>query len=258
MQRLRGTLAVARLALRTRSPLAFLTRQRRRAAGVFPYHLRGSGVTVHLRHGTPDVNTYEEVFLQRQYEPPGLVRAALARLDAAPRVADLGANVGLFGAWTLAHIPRARLLAFEPDPANAEVLRRTIAANAADWELVEACAGVEDGSAAFVGGGYSLSRLAAPGEDAAAATVPVVDALERLRDADVLKIDVEGGEWALLADPRFAELPARVVVLEYHPHLCPDGDARTAALGRLEALGFEVAPFAHRPDGTGMVWAWRS
>lgn len=251
MSRVRGMLAVVRLALRTRTPLAFLARQRRQAPGVHAYRLRGSGVTIHLRHGTPDVNTYEEVFLQRQYEPPS---AAAALIGERPRVADLGANVGLFGAWTLAHAPGARLLAFEPDPANVRVLRETIAANpSADWELVEACAGAANGETRFAAGAFALSRM---GEGTA--TVPVVDALERLRDADVVKIDIEGGEWDILGDPRFAELPARVVVLEYHPHLCPEPDARAAAVGRLAELGFEVHPFEHRPDGTGMLWAWRT
>ncbi len=31
-----------------------------------------------------------------------------------------------------------------------------------------------------------------------------------------MKIDIEGAEWALLADPRFRELRAPVVGLEYH------------------------------------------
>lgn len=251
MTRLRGILAVLRLALHTRSPLAFLARQRRGAPGVHAYRLRGSGVEIHLRHGTPDVNTFEEVFLQRQYEPPA---AAAERIGTAPRVADLGANVGLFSAWTLAHTPGARLLAFEPDPANAAVLRRTIGANPeADWELVEACAGNADGETRFAAGGFALSRM---GEGDT--TVAVVDALERLRDADVVKIDIEGGEWAILSDPRFAELPARVVVLEYHPYLCPRPDARAAAVERLAELDYEVLPFEHRPDGTGMLWAWRT
>ena len=89
-------------------------------------------------------------------------------------------------------------------------------------------------------------------------TVPVVDALERLRDADLVKIDIEGGEWAILGDPRFEDLPARVVVLEYHPYLCPGPDARSAALELLSRAGFEIRPFEHRSDGTGMLWAWRA
>ena len=251
MTRLRGILAVVRLALLTRSPLAFLVRQRRRAPGVHAYRLRGSGVVFHLRHGTPDVNTYDEVFRQRQYAPPPEVEPLIG---AAPRVADLGANIGLFGAWTLARSPGARLLAFEPDPANADVLRRTIAGNPrAGWELVEACAGAADGETRFAAGGFALSRM---GEGDT--VVPVIDALERLRDAHVVKMDVEGGEWAILGDPRFGELPARVVVLEYHPHLCPEPDARAAAVARLEELGYAVRVFEHRPDGTGMLWAWRT
>jgi hypothetical protein len=86
--------------------------------------------------------------------------------------------------------------------------------------------------------------------------VPMVDVMPRLADADLVKIDIEGGEWALLADPRFAE--ARAVVLEYHPYGCPTDDPRRSAHELLHAHGFEVTPLFYEPDnGVGMLWATR-
>jgi hypothetical protein len=37
------------------------------------------------------------------------------------RVLDLGANIGLFGAWALGRFPVESILALKPDPENASV-----------------------------------------------------------------------------------------------------------------------------------------
>src|SRR4051812_46826736 len=78
----------------------FVARQLRPTGKVERYRVRGTDVPVLLRHGTVDVFTFDEVFHRHLYDPPPAVAAAL---DAAPqpRVADLGANIGLFGAWVL-------------------------------------------------------------------------------------------------------------------------------------------------------------
>jgi hypothetical protein len=49
-----------------------------------------------------------------------------------------------------------------------------------------------------------------------------------------------------------------VIVLEYHPHLCPDPDPRGAAERALAGAGLKITPIWHRDDGYGMVWAWRA
>ena len=82
--------------------------------------------------------------------------------------------------------------------------------------------------------------------------------LPQIADADLLKMDIEGGEWAILNDPRFARSPPRAVVLEYHPYLCPSADARAAAVQALESAGLRTAAIWHRADGHGMLWAWRT
>ena len=221
------------------------------------YRLRGSALVVHVRHSSPDVLNLDEVFYQRLYDAPDPVLRALARIGRPPRIVDLGANVGLAGAWFLGTHPGASVLAYEPDPANAAVHGRTLDANGLDgrWKLVVAAAGVEAGEVTFVAGSFAESRVAAPGEDG----VPVdsVDVLPELTRADLLKIDIEGGEWTILADERFAETSCRAVVLEYHPHLCPGPEPRAHAERLLRSAGFEVQDIFQAPDGHGMVWGWR-
>jgi len=56
-----------------------------------------------------------------------------------------------------------------------------------------------------------------------------------------------------------AEAPPRAIVLEYHPHLCPEGDPPAAVERMLREAGLlKTSPIFHRPDGHGMLWAWRA
>jgi FkbM family methyltransferase len=221
------------------------------------YTLRNSRLRVWLRHNAPDVQNFDEIFYQGLYAVPEPV-ARLLRRRRDIVVADLGANIGLAGAYFLGQLPGARAVAFEPDPQNLHVHRRTIASNdtVRGWKLVEACAWTDDGDVPFVTGAFAESHVA--DDDAPShARLPAVDVFPYLANADVVKIDVEGSEWRLLADPRFADLETCAVVLEYHALLCPEPDPKAAAARLLEGAGYEVDSIFHDADGTGMLWAWR-
>ena len=84
----------------------------------------------------------------------------------------------------------------------------------------------------------------------------MVDVMPLLADADLVKIDIEGGEWPLLEHPGFAAVSA--AVLEYHPQSCPGDDPRTTAHALLEGHGFEIAELFYEPGSrVGMLWATR-
>jgi FkbM family methyltransferase len=232
-----------------------------RRRGLFTYRLRQNGLRVAIRHGTGDVVTLGEIFHDPYYRPTPEVERSLVRVA---RIVDLGGNIGLFGAFAATRWPEAEILAFEPDPANAAVHERTITLNGLQrrWKLVSAAAGAHDGQAAFMSGGVALSHLAADEDEdedeGRTIEVPVEDVLPLLARADLLKMDIEGGEWAILGDPRFRESPPRALVLEYHPRFCPGDSPRAAAESSLEAAGMCVQSIWHREDGHGMLWAWRS
>jgi FkbM family methyltransferase len=227
----------------------FVRNELQRSPVTATYRLRSSGVAVTIRHRTGDVMVLDEIFSQREYELPEGI--ALAEdLDAV----DLGANIGLFGAWLLGVSPGARIVGYEPDPGNAAVHRATIAANGLEdrWRLVEAFAGTSAGTTRFTAGLYAVSH------EGEGIEVAVVDALPDLLDADFVKIDIEGAEWPILADPRFKELRADVVVLEYHTQGAPGPDPARAAEDALSAAGFECVHAARKPAyGAGIVWGRR-
>jgi FkbM family methyltransferase len=237
--------------------LRFAANELRRRPVTGVYRLRGSGVAIALRHHTGDVMVLDEIFSQQEYEPPREVEVALSALPAAPRIVDLGANIGLFGAWALGRFPEATIVAVEADPANAEIHRRTIEANGLDarWRLVEAFAATAPGLIHFAAGKHAISHAAAGEKDSI--EVPAVDVLPELGTADLVKIDIEGAEWDLLADPRFRDIRPRAVVLEYHAEGCPGADARAAAEQGLGAAGLEVVHVRRKPQfGAGLLWAF--
>lgn len=226
--------------------------------GVRVYRLRESGLRVALRHRGSDSATLAEVFYHRWYDLPAEVARAIGEPSS---IVDLGANIGMFGALAVTRWPAARIVGYEPDPANAAVHERTIAANGLSgrWSLVLAAAGARAREVRFAAGLNASSHVLGRGGDDEGETITVscLDVLEQVCGADLVKIDIEGGEWEIICDPRFASDPPRVLVLEYHASGCPGSDPRAQAEGALEAAGLRVSPIWHG-DGVGMVWGWRA
>jgi FkbM family methyltransferase len=251
--RVQQTLACSRLVTR---PWRFTVRELRGAPGVHTYRLRGSGAAVCLHHRTEDLGIFDEVFRLGWYELPPAARAKLAALGRPPRVLDLGAHVGMFGAWALAELPGAEITAFEPDPDNHEALVCAIRANASEdrWRAVRACAARADGTLSFAAGRSSGSQVTAAGEPGTI-ELEARDVLPALGDADLVKIDIEGSEWPILTDERFRALDVPVMVLEYHPQQCPGPDPRATVEELLAGQGYALTDIWHDSAGVGMLWA---
>jgi FkbM family methyltransferase len=240
------------------SPTFFL-RELVHTNGIHYYHLRENGLQVALRHTVADSATLAEIFYRHDYDPDRQVAEAMGE----PRtILDLGANIGLFGAFATQLWPGSTIVGYEADPANAAVHERTIAANglADRWRVVCAAAGSHDGEVELAAGRAMGSYVvpAGGGQGVTTIRVPMHDVLPEVCAADLVKLDIEGGEWAILFDPRFARSPPRAIVLEYHPHLCPSDDPRSAAEQALAQADLTTASIWHRPDGYGMFWAWRA
>jgi len=174
---------------------------------------------------------------------------------------DIGANVGVFAFAAAARAgPRGEVLAVEADGWLAELMRRTVAEtalSAAPVGVLCAAIAAEHSLLLFATperarSGSHLSTTPGAGEELigrTAATHPVVTItldwlLERRRKPDVLKIDVEGAELAVLEG-------ARHLLRTHRPRLLlevyePSADAITALL---HGLGYEL--FDHSADRAG-------
>lgn len=278
-------------ALLVKERLRFAAHQLGRASAA-TYTLRDSGVRVVIRHegvlaarrppsATADVAILNEIFGgtggQYAYEPPPALAGAL---DAHPprKVMDLGGNIGLFGGYVLSRWPGASLQSFEPDPANLSVLNRVAAANAHDgrWIVTDAAVSNRPGQMTFIADLFAESHLATDaaenGHDPSGSpamsdpsadghgreiTVRTVDFFDQDHDVDLLKMDIEGGEWPILTDPRASTLQADVLVLEWHARGCPESDAHAAATRLVQTAGYRHIEDVEVATYNGVLWAWR-
>ena len=238
------------------------------------YHLRGSGRTLFIRHPASDAWVVHEVINRGVYSPPPEVMRAIRRNGRPPRIVDLGAHVGSATLLLLDRFPDAHVLAVEPNPETATLLRRMIERNGLgrQCELRQVAAGTEPGTAMITG--FSLlSHLvredtqeavdqfpflrALQKQEGAPTQVEVIDVLPLLGGADLVKLDIEGAEWRILQDPRFAGLGIGAIVLEYHPQGAPEADTTQAIRRVLGDAGFIVGEPFDEHNGVGLLWAWR-
>jgi len=216
------------------------------------HRLRDSPVCVVVRHRSVDVDVLDEVLIGRPYEPPSEVVGLLAD---GMSVLDLGGNVGVFGAFVLQRFPRALVTSVEADPFNQPVLERCIELNGGNWRLIPACASVSSDPVLFEAGRYGHSRVVeAP--SANTVSVSAIDVFPLIDSARFVKMDIEGGEWPILLDPRFQRVTPSVIVLEWHERGCPVADPWRAATVALNGAGYQTlgggSGWPH-----GILWAWR-
>jgi len=233
-----------------RSPLTFLRDWLRSDSRRSTYPTR-CGATVELAPRA-DLEAFYEVFWRRDYDPPPTLAP---RLRGARVILDLGANVGTFSAFALSRWPNARVVAYEPEPTSAAAYTHWAESTDAPVTLHIAAASTTDGTVEFVTGWGGGSHRAREGESGEA--VQSRDVFADLRVCDLAKIDIEGGEWPILADPRLAELQRTIIVMEYHRVGAPGLPAREAAEAQLRAAGFTTGYGSVNYWGHGTVWAWK-
>lgn len=255
--RVRGAIASVlalrflRVALLTTTPLRFAIADLVTARGeVRSWDLRDGG-TATLMHRR-DLEAFHELMLAGEYEPPAELRARLARPE---QILDLGGNIGMFAHWAHRTWPGARITSFEPDPANLAVFRTSLTDDL-PIELVEAAAATTSGHAVLAAGS-GAGRSVAFSDVPVAGSMPAVDIFEHLVVADLVKMDIEGGEWPILSDPRLSSLRDITWVIEFHRVGAPSLPAHDAAKQLFEAAGFTVGHERLNHWGHGTLWAWK-
>lgn len=228
LRRMKTSLAASRTLDGDR--LLFLGREILRRPRTATYKFAGQ--RVRMTHHTEDVAAFKELFVVGVYD-----LSPEWGTFAAKKIADLGGNVGMFALHAAIQWPGVPIVAFEPDPTNAAKYRWQIANNAFECQLIEACAGAAGGTVRFATGKQAHSHIT---NDADGVELPVVDVFPYLAGVDVLKMDIEGGEWPILVDDRFASNSAGVLMMEYHRHMCPEPNPKVMVSRILNSAGYEI------------------
>ena len=175
------------------------------------------------------------------------VKGALAFTSAspAPRILDCGANVGLASLFFRRLYPQARITAYEADPALFAILNTNLNANGASGvETRHAALWTSTGSLTFQCEGSDSGMIGSlPGAiDGTSTTVPSL----RLRDVidegpiDLLKLDIEGAEDAVLADCEPVLHRVNAIVMDLH-EFEPSVRTTPRVLELLTRAGFSYA-----------------
>lgn len=156
------------------------------------------------------LSAHREIFVERIY--------AFPFAGGAPRILDLGANIGLSALFFKQLYPQAAITALEADPDIFRYLEQNVHGNGfRDVELVNRAAWCEEGTVSFHHEGADGGFVAPAGaEDARRVEAVDVAVLLRQRQFDFLKMDIEGAEEFVL--PACVDSLANVgrIFVEYH------------------------------------------
>jgi FkbM family methyltransferase len=151
---------------------------------------------VHIRPGTTDPLVYYDVLvndLYGRYLPAGAIS----------RVLDLGANIGLASAFFLSRFPGCRVVAVEPDPQNAAVCRRNLEPFGERAVLIQGAVWANDARLSLLSQHAGTWASAVDVDPEGQIEGHTIGALLALLGgtADIVKIDIEGAERAILEAP---------------------------------------------------------
>jgi FkbM family methyltransferase len=157
---------------------------------------------------------WQDIFVKRALD--------FATASPAPRILDCGANIGVASLFFRKRYPKARITAFEADPSLFALLDANLAANGAqDVERKHLAVWTAAGTLTFRSEGSDSGMIASlPGAvDGRSVAVPSVrlrDVLEAEPAIDLLKLDIEGAEDAVLADCEPSLGRVRALIMDLH------------------------------------------
>jgi FkbM family methyltransferase len=216
--------------------------------------LRG-GPTIHLREQDEGFALFWEIYVDNCYLRPGFYRPAPG-----DTILDLGANIGVFSIQCQHAATGVRIHAVEPNPATFGQLRLNVSANRLDAAISTYNLAVSDAEgtlyleeAGFAG--HQALNAAGRGVPVPCVTLDQLFATAGIDRVDLLKIDTEGAEVAIVAGAsRGLWYRVRRVVIEYHENVNP-GCGRDL-LRQLTDLGYtcESIPIPRYPN-LGIIYA---
>lgn len=235
---------------------------------LFRFGTPGGPARVFVRRNQSDLLILWQIFIRRYYELND-VYALTRPLDTLDTIVDLGGNTGLAAAYLNARYQPRRLLTVEPIAESRAVLHRNaVLAGGAPWTVdshaVTGEAGVREldfAVSAFwdtctaVPDVHELRRtrpwrlenhLTLPSRTLPARPVGELLDAHGIETVDLLKVDIEGTEADLFAEPRPWLERVRRIVLEIHDKYIDGPTVRTT----LKAAGFRQVP-PRRPQLQG-------
>lgn len=150
------------------------------------------------------------------------------------RVLDIGANIGAFGILIKKHFPTAQIEAYEPHPSNFQLLQK----NAPFAKNIEKAVAGKSGVVNFsIAETYTSTRVSEEGNIRVEA-ISFKEVLQKYETLDLLKIDIEGGEFDIFDSLQPQDLNSvRSLVMEVHGN---NKEKIDGLLRKIEMSGFAI------------------
>jgi FkbM family methyltransferase len=173
----------------------------------------------HLRIPSSDVPTYQQVFINQEYD---FLVAAQPKV-----IVDAGANIGLVSIYFANKYPDAKIIAIEPEQSNFELLKENVSPyhhiipiQAALWNKNEEINLIDPG---FGKWGF-MTETKHPPENLPGTTCHTVMAMTidklmkdySLTKIDILKVDIEGAEREVFSDTSSWIEKIDSIIIELH------------------------------------------
>lgn len=208
----------------------------------FPVAVRTRGGSVLRLNDRSEITTLWHIYCAEEYRLP----------REAQTIVDLGANIGAFALFAAEHCKASRIIAVEPFPSTFARLQQMLQENQLE-ERIRTVQVAIGSSAGYVrmnaqANGHTYARrvvehgLSETLEVQAITLASLLDQFD-LENVDLLKVDIEGSEYAMVEScPREVLRRCRTIAMEYH-----DARRRQSLWDRLQQAGFRCT--SHRPQG---------
>lgn len=155
---------------------------------------------------------FKEIFADESYQ--------FIALDEKPLIYDCGANIGISCLYFKHKYPKATIRAFEVDPKIAEILQKNLQNNGIqDIEIIAKAVWVNSNGIEIKLEGADNASIFAAGEKVKIDSVRLADELAKESHIDLLKMDIEGAETAVLKDCKNELHKIQNIFVEYHAYL---------------------------------------
>lgn len=202
-----------------------------------------NGWKISYRRETGDRYCFNEVWLEKAYEPPNF------DWSRCKTIIDVGANIGCSSLYFSHRAPQARIISCEPAPENFAMLQKHIEMNGLSGKILPLKIGIDEkeGTSTFyitkTTGGHSLYNYeenALPLE-IKTKTLAQLFTEQNVEHCEYLKLDCEGAEYAILyTAPKELLQKIDVIMMEYHTFATTPNAIPEQLKAYLEQNGFDV------------------
>jgi FkbM family methyltransferase len=174
-------------------------------------HIRLADSIIHFRRPYELLHTYNDLFQKEIYW--------FHSNTSSPLIIDCGANIGISVLYFKKILPDAKIISFEADQNNFELLKKNVLENRlTDTEIINEAVWIHNDGVYFNAAGSEASHITHQQDDDQiyVKSRRLADILEKEVHIDFLKIDIEGAEHPVLMDCAKHLSKVENMFLEYH------------------------------------------